>query len=128
MNDPPARQVIRKIAARLASREALYWNAGGLGLGLIRACRRRQFLELQFELIDQALAALGARAEQLALHLRDHQLKVFDQRLGAGQFGARFDQRCFQRILVVGKMMISCRCHEASASQIRLIRRRNSQT
>ena len=53
MNDAPARQVIGKIAARLAPREALHRTAGGLGLGLILAGRSGQFLELQFQLIDQ---------------------------------------------------------------------------
>ena len=94
---------------------------GGLGLGLILARRRGQFLELQFQLIEQALAALGARAEQLALHLGDHQLQVLDQRLGAGELGARLDQRRLQRIVVVGKM-ISCRRHKSIRSQSPLIR------
>jgi hypothetical protein len=62
-------------------------------------------------LIEQALAALRARAKHLALHLGDHQLKVLDQRLGAGQLGVRLDQRRLQRLLVIRKM-ISCRRHE----------------
>ena len=115
MNDAPARQVIGEIAARLVPREALHRNAGSFRLGLIRAGRRRQFLELQFELIDQALAALGAWPEQLALHLGDQKLQVLDQSFGAGEFGARLDQRSLQRIVVVGKR-ISCRCHNAIRS------------
>ena len=115
MNDPPARQVIRKIAARLASREALYLECWRSRFGLILACRRRQFLELQFELIDQALAALGARAEQLALHLGDQKLQMLDQGFGAGELRARLDQCSLQRIVVVGKV-ISCRCHTAIRS------------
>jgi hypothetical protein len=38
-------------------------------------------LELQFHLIDEPLAAFGARSEHLALHLGDHQLQMLDQRL-----------------------------------------------
>lgn len=41
------------------------------GLGLTRF--HDQVFELQFELIEQALAALRAQAVYLALHLRDHQ-------------------------------------------------------
>ena len=72
-------------------------------------------LELQFELIDQALAALGAWPEQLALHLGDQKLQVLDQGFGAGQPRARLDQCSFQRIVVVRKR-ISCRCHNAIRS------------
>jgi hypothetical protein len=46
--------------------------------------------------------ALGARAEHRPLHLGDHQLQVLDHRLGAGQLGARLEQRRLQGILVVG--------------------------
>ena len=131
MNDASARQMSREVPAGILARKASNLDCLSFGLGLSRTILCRcgdQFLQLQLQLIEQPLAALGARTEQLALHLGDHQLKVLDQRLGAGQFGARIDQRCLQRILVVGKMMISCRCHEASESQIRLIRRRNSTT
>ena len=120
MNDAPARQVIGKVAARLrAPHELLRRFAGGPGFLLARRCG--QFFKLEFELIDQALAALGARAEQLALHLGDHQLQVLDQGLGAGQLGARLDQRGFQRILVV-RNMINCRRHKLIESQSSLIR------
>src|SRR5882724_7876600 len=95
--------------------------AGRLARGRILARGRRQFLELQFQLIEQALAALGTRAEQLALHLGDHQLQVLDQGLGAGEFGARLDQRSLQRILVV-RNMINCRRHKSIESQSPLIR------
>src|SRR5262249_39801783 len=71
--------------------------------------------------IEEPLAALGARAEHLALHLGDHQLKVLDHRLGAGQLGARLDQRCLERILVVGKKIGSCG-HAQHCSTIALIR------
>src|SRR5450631_901560 len=53
---------------------------------------------------------------------------MFDQRLGAGQLGARLEQRCFQRILVVRKTMISYRRHDTNESQIKLIRRLKSAT
>ena len=114
-HDAPARQVVGKIAARLGPREALHRNTGGLGLGLSLARRGRQFFELQFELIDQALTAFGARAEQLALHLGDQELQVLDQGLGTRQLGAGLDQRSLQRIVIVGNM-ISCRCHDAIRS------------
>jgi len=68
-------------------------------------------------LIDKSLTALGARPEHLALHLRDHQLQVLDQRLGAGELGACFDQRRLERIFVVRKM-ISRRPHELDCSTI----------
>ena len=114
MNDAPARQVIGKVAARLrAPHELLRRFAGGAGFLLARRCG--QFFKLEFELIDQALAALGARAEQLALHLGDQQLQMFDQSLGAGQLGARLDQCSLQRILVFGNV-ISRRCHIAIRS------------
>ena len=109
MNHAPARQVIGEVAARLrAPHELLHRHTGGLGFILAR--RRGQFFELKFELIDQPLAALGARTEQLALHLGDQQLQVLDQSLGAGEFGARLDQRGLQRIVVVGDM-VSRGCH-----------------
>jgi hypothetical protein len=38
--------------------------------------------------------------------------------LRARKFGARFDQRCLERIDVVGEM-ISCRCHAQNAPQSR---------
>jgi hypothetical protein len=70
-------------AASLAPREALHLDALRLGFRLLLAGRRRKLLELQFQLVDEALAALGSRPELLALHLGDHQLQVFDQRLRA---------------------------------------------
>ena len=68
MHDAPARQVDREFPARLGPREALHRDAGRLGLlGYILAGRRGEFLQLQFQLIERALAALRARAKQLAL-------------------------------------------------------------
>ena len=121
MHDAPAWQVSGEIAARLGPREALRRYAGRLARGRILARGRGQFLELQFQLIEQALAALGTRAEQLALHLGDHQLQVLDQGLGAGEFGARLDQRSLQRTLIV-RNMINCRRHKSIESQSPLIR------
>ena len=69
-----------------------------------------QFLELQLQLVEEALAALRARPKHVALHLGDHQLQVLDHRFGARELGARFDQRCLQRIFVIGKR-IGCRRH-----------------
>jgi hypothetical protein len=59
----------------------------------VRPAGRRHFLELQFQLIDEPLTALGARAVLLAPHLRDHQLQMVDQRLRAHELGLRLDQR-----------------------------------
>jgi len=64
-----------------------------LGLDLVFSCRRSQFLQLQFHLVEQPLAALRARAEVLALHLGDYQLKMLDQRRRTGELRARLDQR-----------------------------------
>ncbi len=84
VDDAPARQIGGKVAPRrLAPREALHLDARRLGLRLILSRSRGELLELQFQLIDEPLAALGARTEHLALHLRDHQLQMLDQRLGA---------------------------------------------
>jgi hypothetical protein len=110
MDDAPARQVSGEVPARPGPREALHRDAGRLGLGRILAGRRGQFLQLQLQLIEQSLAALGARAEQLALHLGDHQLQVLDQSLGAGELGTRLDQRSLQLIVIV-RNMIGCRRH-----------------
>ena len=119
MNDTPARQMIGKVPPRrLATREATNLDTRCLQLGGILAKLRSDFLKLQFHLIDQPLAALGARTEHLALHLGDHQLQVLDQRLRAGEPGARLDQRRLQRIYVVGEL-IRCRRHESTESQTR---------
>ena len=119
MHDAPARQVSGEVPARPGPREALHRVAGRLGH--ILAGRRSQFLQLQFQLIEQALAALRARAKQLALHLGDHQLQMLDQGLGADELGARLDQCSFQRILAV-RNLINCRRHKSIESQYQLIR------
>jgi hypothetical protein len=92
-----------------------------LRLRLILSRCRGQLLELQFQLIDQPLAALGARTEHLALHLCDHQLQVLNQRLGAHQLGTRLDQRRLQRGGILGKM-IGTLDHARDTSTIALIR------
>jgi hypothetical protein len=75
-------------------------------------------------LIDEPLAALGARTKHLALHLGDHQLQVLDQCLCARQLGARLDQRRLQRGRIVGKM-ISCPSHDRHINTSMLIRATN---
>jgi hypothetical protein len=63
VDDAAPRQVIGKVpACGLAPRGALNLNAR-LGPGRILLGRRGQFLELQFQLVEQSLAALGARAK-----------------------------------------------------------------
>jgi hypothetical protein len=117
MNDAPARQIGGKVAPRpLAPREALHLDARRLRLRVILPDSRGQFLELQLHLVEKPLAALGARAKHLALHLGDHQLQVLDQRLGARELGARLDQRCLQRPDIIGQR-IRCRRHAAIESQ-----------
>src|SRR5262249_34867645 len=67
VDDTPARQVLGKVPTRrLAPHEAANLDAGRLGLGLILPSRRGQFFQLQLHLIEQALAALRARAKHLA--------------------------------------------------------------
>src|SRR6476660_7099931 len=61
---------------RFAPREALHLDTRRLGLRLLLALGGSQLLELQFHLIDEPLAALGARTKHLALHLGDHQLQM----------------------------------------------------
>jgi hypothetical protein len=116
MNDPPPRQIGGKVAARrLAPREAPHLDARRLGLRLVLCRGRGEFFELELHLLDQPLAALGARTKLLALHLGDHQLQVLDQRRRAHELGARLDQRRLQRLGVVGKG-ISCRRHATTES------------
>ena len=109
MNKAPARQVVGKVPTRrfapLKSRN-LDHRCCGLGRRLT-ACRG-EFLKLQFQLIEEPLALLGARTKHLTLHLGDHQLKVLDQSLGAAELGARLNQRRLEGILVVGEMIGSC--------------------
>ena len=117
VDDAPARQMIGKVPPRrLAPREAANLNARCLGAGLVLSGSRRELLELQLQLIDKPLAALGARAEHRPLHLGDHQLQVLDHRLGAGQLGARLEQRRLQDLFVVGDV---CRRHERDCITIR---------
>jgi hypothetical protein len=122
VNDAPTRQIGRKVAPRRrATLEAPYLDGLRLGFRRVLSGSRSQLLELQFQLIDEPLAALGARTEPLALHLGDHQLQVLDQRLRAGELGARLDQRRLQRVGVIGKV-IGSPGHDCDASIITLIR------
>jgi hypothetical protein len=119
MNDAPTRQIGGKLAPRrLAPREAPHFDACRFGLGLVLSRCRGQLLELQLQLIDEPLAALGTRTELLALHLRDHQLQVINQSLRTHQLGARLDQRRLQRISAVGKV-ISGPSHGGDTSTMR---------
>lgn len=135
MNDPPARQICGEVASRRrAPRKTLHLDARRLGLRLILARGRRQLLKLQFQLIDEPLAALGARSEHLALHLGDHQLKVLDEGVGAGELGVRFgelgmrfDERRLERIHVVGELF-RCRRHERNCTTNNVIRASKSAT
>jgi len=116
VNNAPTRQMVRKVAARrLAPREALHLDAGRFGLGLILARSRGKLLELQFQLVEKSLTALGARPEHLALHFGDHQLQMHDHCLCTGELGARLDQRSLERIYVVWEP-IRCRRHATSES------------
>jgi hypothetical protein len=124
MDDTPARQIGGKVApSGRAPREATHLDARRLGLGLILCSGRGQFLELQFQLIDEPLAARRTRTEHLALHLRDHQLQVLDQRMGTSELGARLDQSRLQRGHVVGKLF-GALSHARDTSTIALIRAR----
>src|SRR5580704_19281168 len=97
MNHASTRQMIGKLPSRLlGAPKAADLEAFGPGGIFARSCG--QLLELQLHLINQALAALGTRAKRLALHLSDHEMKMFDQRLGTRQLGACFDQRGLERL------------------------------
>jgi hypothetical protein len=123
MDNPPTRQVIGKVPPRtVAPREALNLDVCGRGFGRFFPGRCGQFLKLQLHLIDQTLAALGSRAKSLALHLGNHQLKMLDHRLRTRELGARFDQRCFERFYIVGKL-VRGRRHGGNCTTIDVIRR-----
>src|SRR5262249_56159439 len=90
VNNAPAWEIGGKVAPRrLVPREALHLHPRRLGLILPRS--RRELLELQFQLIDHSLTALGARPEHLTLQLGDHQLQGLDQGLRAGELGPCLD-------------------------------------
>ena len=122
MHNPPAWQVIGEVPPCCpASSEAMHLDPRRLSLLLILPGSRTELLELQFQLIDEPLAALGARTKHLPLHLGDHQLQVLDQCLGTNELGARLDQCRPQRKGVVGQM-ISALDHARDSSTIALIR------
>ena len=73
-----------------------------------------EFLELHLQLVEQLAATLRRGAEPVALHLGDQQLQVRDHRLGAGGAGLELaprgtlgEQRCLQRVDVVGERIES---------------------
>src|SRR4051812_37135811 len=80
------------------------------------AGRGDQFVELQLQLVEQSLAALRAWPEVLALHLRNRELELLDQRLRAGELRARLDQRCLERFHVIGERIRRAR-HTRMESQ-----------
>ena len=74
----------QRLAGRIAPGEPL--DPHGLrrrllGRQLILGRARLELVELQFELVEQTLLALRARAEELAPELLDHQLEEGDLRL-----------------------------------------------
>jgi hypothetical protein len=105
-HDALARQMRRKRRAhRLSAGERAYRRARGRCCGgFVLGRARGRFLELQFQLVEQLVAALGGLPVLLAPQLGDQQLQVCHHRLGTG--GARLgllpraalgSQRCRQR-------------------------------
>ncbi len=121
MHDAPAWQMIGEVPARLRPPHMALYGIGPLRFGLCLAGCRDQIFELQLQLIKQPLAALRARAVQLALHLGDHQSQVLDQRLRTQHLRAHLDERGLQRIEVFGKVIIRRR-HDVIRSQSTVIR------
>ena len=79
----------QRLAGRIAPGEPL--DPHGLrrrllGRQLILGRARLELVELQFELVEQTLLALRARAEELAPELLDHQLEEGDLPLGGKHF------------------------------------------
>jgi len=118
VDNPPPLQMSREVPARCrAPRQPRDSNRCRRGLRVILRDCRGEFLELQLHLIEKSLATLGARTERRALHLGDHHLQLLDQRLGAGEPGACFDQRRLQPCGVLGEM-ISGGCHPPTQASI----------
>ena len=85
---PLARQMRRKRPAnRLSAGKRAYSRAGRARGSFVLDRRRRCFLELQFQLVEQLAATLGGLPVMLPPQLGDQQLQVRHHRLGAG--GAR---------------------------------------
>ncbi len=116
MHDAPAGQMIGEIPPRRRPPQMASHRIGPLRFGLCLARFRDHVFELQFQLIEQALAALRARAVYLALHLRDHQSKVLDQGFRTEHFRAHLDEGGLQRVIVFGKLIVRHR-HDANRSQ-----------
>ena len=118
VDDAPARQVLGKVPTRRrAPREAFNPNTVRLRSRPLLRRRRRQLLELQLQLVEQTLAALGARPVKLAPKLGDQQLLMRDQRLGARQFGACLNQRHLQCIRIVKVIGALAHAHHCSTSR-----------
>jgi len=115
MNDPPPRQSVGKLRrGRLAPREAPHLTR------VVSVCvsslpRSREFFELELHLLDQPLAALGARPNFLALHLGDPNCRCSISAVAPTSLAARLDQRAFSASVIVGKG-ISCRRHATTES------------
>jgi transposase InsO family protein len=94
-------------------------HASRLGLRLILSSFRRQLLELQFQLIDEPLAAFRARAEHLALHLGDHSCRCSISASASRSLARVSIRRRFQNSSVIGKR-IDALDHARDSSTIKL--------
>ena len=115
----------------LLARTALLERAGGLmeAARLLGASWPRRVREVALPLARPAVAAgvaalgaaagAGIRSNRLCAWLRGAGLE--DHRLGAGQLRVYLDQRCLERILVVGEK-IGSRGHAQHCSTIAVIR------
>ena len=97
MHDAPARQMRRESCRRVAWRRVkpCTWTARRLAPSASSSpAAAASLLELQFQLIEQPLAALRARTELSRFIFAITQLQLLDQRLGAWtSLRARLDQR-----------------------------------
>jgi hypothetical protein len=85
--------------------------------GFGRACL--QLLELQLQLVEQALPAFGGLPEPVALHLGDQELEMRHHRLGAGSAGLGLlpchtlgGERRLQRVDLVRHRLECCHGHD----------------
>ena len=127
MHNAPAWQMVGKVAPRVRPPRVALHGIGPLRFGLCLARFHDHVFELQFQLIEQTLAALRARAVYLALHLRDHQSKVLDQGFRTEHLRAHLDERDLERVIVFGKLIffgkiIDRHRHDANRPQSPLIR------
>jgi len=110
MHDAPARQMIGETPPRRRPPQMTSNGIGPLRFDLGLARFRDHVFELQFQLIEQALASLRAWAVYLALHLRDHQSKVLDQGFRTEHLRAHLDERRLQRVIVFRKVIVVGKC------------------